>query len=105
MSHQLVLIGCMALIGSFAHASSCGAAATSCEHTSAAVAISSEEAMFVSKLSESAIQVFNLMTIELRHEAVEAARKESLGADDAVEAVLKKHSLALVDGELKARSN
>lgn len=101
MKDKLLMMGYMVLVGICAPASSCGTAATSCEQISASTVVSTEEAVFVSKLSESYIQTFNLMSIEQRHEAVEVAQNEALDADVAVDKVLEKHQLVVVDGVLK----
>lgn len=102
MKNKIAMAACMIWMVSSSYATSCCTTAASCEQTCDSVAMSTEEAVFVSQLSSPYFQAFNLMSIEQRHEALETAKEEALDADTAIDTILKKYQLAVVDGALKS---
>jgi hypothetical protein len=101
MDKKLVLAaGLMTLIAGFAEASSCSLSASSCD-SPAAVAASTDEASFVSKLNQNHAVAFNLMNAEERLEVLTTAQKGGLAPDAAVENFMTQHHLAVVEGILK----
>lgn len=102
MNKKFVLAaGLMTLMAGFVEASSCSASAASCDKTSAAVAVSTDEASFVSKLSQDHAVAFNLMNADQRLEVVNHAHKENLTPDVAVQNFLTQHHLTVVEGALQ----
>ncbi len=102
MNKKLVLAaGLMTLMASLAEGGSCSSSAATCEKTSAAVAVSTEEASFAAKLSEQQATAFNEMSADERLEVLTAAEKQNLTPDAAVDQFMNKHEIALVEGELK----
>ena len=100
MNKKLMMMGLMALMVSGVNAS-CGGGSV-CDKAAAAVTLSAEETTFVAKLGETQAKAFNLMSGEQRHEALAIAQKDGVTPDMAVDVVLSKHHLTLVDGALKA---
>lgn len=101
MDKKLVLAaGLMTLMAGFAEASLCNSSAVSCDKTAAAVAVSMEEAVFVSKLSQDYAVAFDLMKAEERLEVLASAQKGNLAPDAVVESFMIQHHLAVVDGTL-----
>lgn len=95
MDKKLVLaLGVMTLMAGL-EAGSCSS--SSCEKTSAAVAVANDEAGFVAQLSPENAAIFNQMTTEQRDELVAAASKDELKPNEAV----VQHRLAVVEDELK----
>ena len=64
-----------------------------------------DEVTFVSYLSPPQCEAFNLMSLEQRHEALETAQKASLSPDAAVDAIMNKYQLAVVEGLLKVKTS
>ncbi len=102
MNKKLVLAaGLMTLMAGFVEAGTCSSSAASCDRTSAAVAVSAEEASFVARLSEDHSIAFNLMNADQRLEVLASAHKGDLAPDAAIEEFMAQHHLAVVEGSLK----
>ncbi|MGH2613047.1 MAG: hypothetical protein ACRDFB_08385 [Rhabdochlamydiaceae bacterium] len=96
MDKKLVLAaGLMTLVAGFVEAGICH------NTTLAAVALSTEDASFVSKLSQDHAIAFNLMSADQRLEVLNAAHKGDLTPDAAVEGFMTQHHLAVIEGSLK----
>ena len=102
MNKKIVLAaGLLTLMAGFVEASSCSSSAASCDKTSA-VAVSTDEASFASKLSQDHAIAFNLMDADEQHEVISHAHKDNLTPDAAVQGFLSQHHLAVVEGALKS---